>query len=87
MILSDREVMAPWRFRTARKGLKRDFGRESEYGVARGHVGRERDGRKSLQIAHCLVIDGAYEEQNDGELRFLAAAPPTPERMTAAPTS
>ncbi|MBK7827360.1 transposase [Nannocystis sp.] len=32
---------------------------------------------------HCLVTDGAYEEQNDGELRFLAAPPPTPERMTA----
>ncbi len=31
---------------------------------------------------HCLVTDGAYEEQGD-ELRFLAAAPPTPERMTA----
>ena len=29
---------------------------------------------------HCLVTDGAYEEQNDGELRFLAAPPPTPER-------
>ncbi len=23
---------------------------------------------------HCLVTDGAYEEQGDGELRFLAAA-------------
>ena len=32
---------------------------------------------------HCLVTDGAYEEQNDGKLRFLAAPPPTPERMTA----
>jgi hypothetical protein len=32
---------------------------------------------------HCLATDGAYEEQNDGELRFLAAPPPTPERMTA----
>ena len=32
---------------------------------------------------HCLVTDGAYEEQGDGELRFLAAPPPTPERMTA----
>ena len=32
---------------------------------------------------HCLVTDGAYEEQNDGEQRFLAAPPPTPERMTA----
>jgi hypothetical protein len=32
---------------------------------------------------HCLVTDGAYEEQDDGELRFLAAPPPTPERMTA----
>ena len=32
---------------------------------------------------HCLVTDGAYAEQNDGELRFLAAPPPTPERMTA----
>jgi len=31
---------------------------------------------------HCLVTDGAYEEQNDGALRFLAAPPPTPERMT-----
>ena len=31
---------------------------------------------------HCLVTDGAYEEQGD-ELHFLAAAPPTPERMTA----
>ena len=33
--------------------------------------------------AYCLITDGAYEEQNDGELRFLAAPPPTPERMTA----
>ena len=32
---------------------------------------------------HCLATDGAYEEQNDGALRFLAAPPPTPERMTA----
>ena len=32
---------------------------------------------------HCLITDGAYEEQNDGELRFLTALPPTPERMTA----
>ena len=32
---------------------------------------------------HCLATDGAYEEQNDGELRFLAAPPPTPERMMA----
>ena len=32
---------------------------------------------------HCLATDGAYEEQNDGELRFLAAPRPTPERMTA----
>jgi hypothetical protein len=32
---------------------------------------------------HCLITDGAYEEQNDGELRFLTAPPPTPERMTA----
>jgi hypothetical protein len=32
---------------------------------------------------HCLVTDGAYEEQNDGEMRFLAAPPPTPTRMTA----
>jgi hypothetical protein len=32
---------------------------------------------------HCLVTDGAYEEQGDGELRVLAAAPPTSERMTA----
>jgi hypothetical protein len=31
---------------------------------------------------HCLVTDGAYEEQGN-ELRFLAAPPPTPERMTA----
>jgi hypothetical protein len=31
---------------------------------------------------HCLVTDGAYEEQGD-ELRFLAAAPPTPARMMA----
>jgi hypothetical protein len=29
---------------------------------------------------HCLATDGAYEEQDDGELRFLAAPPPTPER-------
>jgi tetratricopeptide (TPR) repeat protein len=32
---------------------------------------------------HCLATDGAYEEQGDGELRFLPTAPPTPERMTA----
>jgi len=32
---------------------------------------------------HCLATDGAYEEQGGGELRFLPAAPPTPERMTA----
>ncbi len=32
---------------------------------------------------HCLATDGAYEEQSDGELRFLAAPPPTPERMMA----
>jgi len=32
---------------------------------------------------HCLVTDGAYEEQGDGVQRFLAALPPTPERMTA----
>ena len=31
---------------------------------------------------HCLVTDGTYEEQGD-ELRFLAAAPPTPARMMA----
>nr|MBA3585242.1 transposase [Gemmatimonadota bacterium] len=31
---------------------------------------------------HCLVTDGVYEEQG-GELRFLPAPPPTPERMTA----
>ena len=31
----------------------------------------------------CLVTDGAYEEQGGGEMRFLAATPPTPERMTA----
>ncbi len=31
---------------------------------------------------HCLVTDGAYEEQGN-DLRFLAAPPPTPERMTA----
>jgi hypothetical protein len=32
---------------------------------------------------HCLVTDGAYEEQSDGAQRFLAAPPPTPERMMA----
>ena len=33
---------------------------------------------------HCLITDGAYEEQGGGELlRFLAAPPPTPTRMTA----
>jgi hypothetical protein len=32
---------------------------------------------------HCLATDGAHEEQGDGELRFLAAPPPTPERMMA----
>ena len=32
---------------------------------------------------HCLITDGAYEEQGGGELRFLAAPPPTPERMMA----
>jgi len=32
---------------------------------------------------HCLATDGAYEERCGGELRFLSAAPPTPERMTA----
>jgi hypothetical protein len=32
---------------------------------------------------HCLVPDGAYEEQGGGELRFLPAPPPTLERMTA----
>ena len=31
---------------------------------------------------HCLVTDGAYEEQGN-DLRFLGAPPPTPERMTA----
>jgi len=31
---------------------------------------------------HCLATDGVYEEQG-GELRFLPAPPPTPERMTA----
>ena len=42
-------------------------------------LGREED----RQYLHCLITDGAYEEQGDGELRFLAAPPPTPERMTA----
>ena len=32
---------------------------------------------------HCLATDGAYEEQGDGEQRFLATPPPTPERMTS----
>jgi len=31
---------------------------------------------------HCLVTDGAFEERGC-ELPFLAAPPPTPERMTA----
>ena len=31
---------------------------------------------------HCLVTDGAFEERGS-ELPFLAAPPPTPERMTA----
>ena len=36
---------------------------------------------------HCLVTDGAYEEQGDGELRFLPAAPPTPEHPHLAAVS
>lgn len=69
-----------------RRGVKQQHGLAS---VAALHAGvftvvqRFRSDLGLYVHLHCLVTDGAYEEQDDGELRFLAAPPPTPERMTA----
>jgi hypothetical protein len=69
-----------------RHGVKQQHGLASVAALHAGVVTVVQRFRSDLGLyvhLHCLVTDGAYEEQDDGELRFLAAAPPTPERMTA----
>jgi hypothetical protein len=69
-----------------RRGVKQQHGLASVASLHAGVVTVVQRFRSDLGLyvhLHCLVTDGAYEEQNDGELRFLAAPPPTPERMTA----
>jgi hypothetical protein len=69
-----------------RRGVKQQHGLASVAALHAGVVTVVQRFRSDLGLyvhLHCLVTDGAYEEQDDGELRFLAAAPPTPERMTA----
>jgi hypothetical protein len=69
-----------------RRSVKQQHGLAS---VAASHAGvftvvqRFRSDLGRYVHLHCLATDGAYEEQDDGELRFLAAPPP--ERMTAVP--
>ncbi len=63
---------------TARPGLGRGLAR------GRGHLVQRFRSDLGLYVhLHCLATAGAYEEHNDGKLRFLPAPPPTPERMTA----
>ena len=69
-----------------RRGVKQQHGLASVAALHAGVVTVVQRFRSDLGLyvhLHCLATDGAYEEQNDGELRFLAAPPPTPERMTA----
>jgi len=68
-----------------RRGVKQQHGLASVASLHAGVVTVVQRFRSDLGLyvhLHCLVTDGAYEEQDDGELRFLAAPPPTPERMT-----
>ena len=69
-----------------RRSVKQQHGLASALSLHAGVVTVVQRFRSDLGLyvhLHCLVTDGAYEEQGDGELRFLAAPPPTPERMTA----
>ncbi len=69
-----------------RHGVKQQHGLASVASLHAGVVTVVQRFRSDLGLyVHlcCLVTDGAYEEQDDGELRFLAAPPPTPERMMA----
>ena len=69
-----------------RHGVKQQHGLASVAALHAGVVTVVQRFRSDLGLyvhLHCLVTDGAYEEQGGGELRFLAAPPPTPERMTA----
>ena len=69
-----------------RRGVKQQHGLASVAALHAGGFTVVQRFRSDLGLyvhLHCLATDGAYEEQNDGALRFLAAPPPTPERMTA----
>jgi len=69
-----------------RRGVKQQHGLASVASLHAGVVTVVQRFRSDLGLyvhLHCLVTDGAYEEHSDGELRFLPAPPPTPERMTA----
>jgi hypothetical protein len=73
-----------------RRGVKQQHGLASVAALHAGVVTVVQRFRSDLGLyvhLHCLVTDGAYEEQGDGELRFLAAPPPPPERMTAVPAA
>ena len=64
-----------------RRGVKQQHGLASVAALHAGVVTVVQRFRSDLGLyvhLHCLVTDGAYEEQDDGELRFLAAPPPTP---------
>ena len=68
-----------------RHGVKQQHGLASVASLHGGVVTVVQRFRSDLGLyvhLHCLVTDGAYEEQGN-DLRFLAAPPPTPERMTA----
>jgi hypothetical protein len=68
-----------------RRGVKQQHGLASVAALHAGVVTVVQRFRSDLGLyvhLHCLVTDGAYEEQGN-DLRFLAAPPPTPERMTA----
>ncbi len=68
-----------------RRSVKQQHGLASVASLHAGVVTVVQRFRSDLGLyvhLHCLVTDGAYEEKNDGELRFLPAPPPTPERMT-----
>ena len=67
-------------------GVKQQHGLASVAALHAGVVTVVQRFRSDLGLyvhLHGLVTDGAYEEQGGGELRFLPAPPPTPERMTA----
>ncbi len=69
-----------------RRGVKQQHGLASVAALHAGVVTVVQRFRSDLGLyvhLHCLATAGAYEEHNDGKLRFLPAPPPTPERMTA----